>query len=228
MDATGVKGFLHSKFGVAFHVVSAFGTLFIVLACFSQFGPSVFTAHPVSMTVAVTLLLAEGVVVYRARPDTEKSALRVRHRNLQGGAVVFLCIGLIAILSAKKSVGESLVPHGVHEIGGVFTLTLLFLQAAGGAFKYMRLTADGTYTLRWHGKAGLGVFLVACVTVCAGIWDAFEGAGNLTRLVLCLLVWAVAGLAAYAVHAVQRPDAGAAAAEAAERASAVEYQSLAG
>ncbi|XP_068568718.1 probable transmembrane reductase CYB561D1 [Cebidichthys violaceus] len=163
---------------IAAHVTGLGLTLIISLL--SRPGTSLFSWHPLCMSVAYCLCMTEGILLFSAEgcPFCFKSRkCKVRlHWFCQALVLIAAATGL-GFMLASKNVSE--LPHLVtwHSWLGISTLTATVLQAACGVClifpKLLRLSSS---PLRlklklYHATCGLLVYLLATVTVVSAMFS---------------------------------------------------------
>ncbi|XP_038145084.1 cytochrome b561 domain-containing protein 1 [Cyprinodon tularosa] len=146
--------------------------LSLSISVLSRPGTSLFSWHPVSMSVAYCLCMTEGILLFSAEGTifclkSRKSKVRF-HWLCQALALVAAAVGL-GFIVASKNVSE--LPHLVswHSLLGSCTLAASLLQAACGVclifHKQLRLSASLARLKLYHATCGLLVYLLATVTV---------------------------------------------------------------
>ncbi|KAJ8372821.1 hypothetical protein AAFF_G00276760 [Aldrovandia affinis] len=153
------------------HVV-ALG-LTILMSLLSRPGTSLFSWHPVLMSIAFCLCMTEAVLLFSAEGSpfcfkSKKGRVRL-HWLLQGLVVGGGAVG-VAFMVASKRVSER--PHMAswHSVLGAGTLALTALQAAGGLCLLappapLRGPLPPPRLRLYHATAGLVAYLLAVATV---------------------------------------------------------------
>ncbi|XP_047202419.1 probable transmembrane reductase CYB561D1 isoform X1 [Girardinichthys multiradiatus] len=155
---------------IAAHVVGLGLTL--IISVLSRPGTSLFSWHPLCMSVAYCLCMTEGILLFSAEGTifcfkSRKNKVRF-HWLCQALVLIAAAVGLGFIL-ASKTVSE--LPHLVswHSLLGFSTLTASLLQAACGIcvifHKQLRLSPSPARLKLYHATCGLVVYLLATVTV---------------------------------------------------------------
>ncbi|TNN88222.1 Cytochrome b561 domain-containing protein 1 [Liparis tanakae] len=161
---------------IAAHVTGLGLTLLISLL--SRPGTSLFSWHPVCMSVAYCLCMTEGILLFSAEgsPFCFKSRqCKVRlHWFCQALVLIAAAIGL-GFMLASKNVSE--LPHLVtwHSWLGISTLAATALQAACGICmifpKLLPLSSSPMKMKLYHATCGLVVYLLATVTVVSAMFS---------------------------------------------------------
>ncbi|XP_062309417.1 probable transmembrane reductase CYB561D1 [Osmerus eperlanus] len=163
---------------IAAHVI-ALG-LTILISLLSRPGTSLFSWHPVCMSIAYCLCMTEGILLFSAEGNTfcfksRKGKVRL-HWFLQALVLVAATTG-VGFMIASKNVSER--PHLAtwHSLLGVGTLAATLLQAACGIcllLPKLRVASPPRLKL-YHATCGLVVYLLATVTVVAAVFtDWFQ------------------------------------------------------
>ncbi|XP_027858360.1 putative transmembrane reductase CYB561D1 [Xiphophorus couchianus] len=146
--------------------------LTIVISVLSRPGTSLFSWHPLCMSVAYCLCMTEGILLFSAEGTifclkSRKNKVRF-HWLCQALALVAAAVGLGFIL-ASKVVSE--LPHLVswHSLMGCCTLAASLLQAGCGTclvfHKQLRLSSSPARLKLYHDTCGLVVYLLATGTI---------------------------------------------------------------
>ncbi|KAM7423401.1 hypothetical protein PAMA_011115 [Pampus argenteus] len=146
--------------------------LSIIISLLSRPGTSLFSWHPVCMSVAYCLCMTEGVLIFSAEGSpfcfkSRKGKVRL-HWFFQALVLIAAATGL-GFMVASKNVSER--PHLVtwHSLLGICTLAATLLQAACGICmifpKLLRLSSPPQRLKLYHATCGLVVYLLATVTV---------------------------------------------------------------
>lgn len=155
---------------IAAHVTGLGLTLTISLL--SRPGTSLFSWHPVGMSVAYCLCMTEGILLFSAEQSpfcfrSRKGKVRF-HWFCQALVLIAAATGL-GFIVASKNVPE--LPHLVtwHSWLGICTLATTGLQAACGICvifpKLLRLSSPPPKLKLYHATCGLVVYLLATMTV---------------------------------------------------------------
>ncbi|XP_004068961.1 cytochrome b561 domain-containing protein 1 [Oryzias latipes] len=162
-------------------VVSAHLTslgLTVTVSVLSRPGTSLFSWHPVCMTVAFCVFMTEGLLLFSAEGSpfcfkSRKGKVRV-HWLCQVLALTAAATGLGFII-ASKSVSEH--PHltSWHSLLGSCTLASTLLQAGFGIcvtfHKELHLSLPPSRLKLYHATCGLLVYLLATVTVVSALFS---------------------------------------------------------
>ncbi|XP_044068680.1 probable transmembrane reductase CYB561D1 isoform X1 [Siniperca chuatsi] len=161
---------------IAAHVTGLGLTLIISLL--SRPGTSLFSWHPVCMSVAYCLCMTEGILLFsdegspfcfKSRKD--KFCLRWFFQAL---VLIAAATGL-GFMVASKNVSE--LPHLVtwHSLLGICTLAATVLQAACGICvifpKLLRPSSSPPRLKLYHATCGLVVYLLATATVVSAMFS---------------------------------------------------------
>ncbi|KAK2821034.1 hypothetical protein Q5P01_023993 [Channa striata] len=161
---------------MAAHVTGLGLTLSVSLL--SRPGTSLFSWHPVCMSLAYCLCMTEGILLFSADGchfcfKSRKSKVRL-HRFLQALVIVAAVTGL-GFMVASKNLSE--LPHLLswHSVLGCCTLAATGLQAACGICvtfpKLLRLSSAPPRLRLYHATCGLVVYLLATVTVVSAMFS---------------------------------------------------------
>ncbi|KAM6927683.1 putative transmembrane reductase CYB561D1 [Xenentodon cancila] len=161
---------------VTAHVTAVGMTL--ILYMLSRPGTSLFSWHPVCMSVAYCLLMTEGILLFSAEGSlfcfmSRKGKARL-HWFCQALVLIVAATGLIFIIG-NRNVSE--LPHlaSWHSLLGAATLAITVLQAACGVcvifHKQLRLSSPPPRLKLYHATGGLLVYLLATVTVVAAMFS---------------------------------------------------------
>ncbi|XP_072239075.1 probable transmembrane reductase CYB561D1 [Leuresthes tenuis] len=162
-------------------VVSAHVTgvgLTLIISLLSRPGTSLFSWHPVCMSVAYCLCMTEGILLFTAEGSpfcvkSRKGKVRL-HWLCQALVLVSAATGL-GFMVASKNVSE--LPHLItwHSLLGSCTLAASILQAACGISvvfqKQLRLSSSPPRLKLYHATCGLVVYLLATVTVMSAMFS---------------------------------------------------------
>ena len=154
---------------VPVHFVLLMTTILCVCQVFARTRSiSLFSLHPVMLTIGIFLFLAEGLMVRQNHvlyeffmpimQGSRKRKQRTIHMNLQVIGSSFMAAGLISILSHKIEIGKSIIPMTIHSIVGTMAVLMVGIQVVSGFQKMNKLQHTNTKTLRWHGDVGLFSF----------------------------------------------------------------------
>ncbi|KAG7493872.1 cytochrome b561 domain-containing protein 1 [Solea senegalensis] len=161
---------------IAAHVTGLGLTLTISLL--SRPGTSLFSWHPLLMSVAYCLCLTEGILLFSAEgsPFCFKSRkCKIRLHWFCQALVLIASASGFGFMVASKNVSE--IPHLVtwHSLLGVCTLAATVLQAACGVClnfpKLLRLPSSLPKLKLYHATCGLVVYLLSTVTVVSAMFS---------------------------------------------------------
>uniref|UniRef100_A0A8C8SGP6 ascorbate ferrireductase (transmembrane) n=1 Tax=Pelusios castaneus TaxID=367368 RepID=A0A8C8SGP6_9SAUR len=167
-----VSRWLRRGFGALAHLVALGLTVFLLQL--SRPGTSLFSWHPVFMSIAFCLCLPEAILLFS--PENSPFCFCSRqvkvwlHWTVQTLAVVTAALGLAFIVSSKN---RSELPHLVswHSLLGLLTLIATSGQALCGLSlrfpQLLRITSVARLRL-YHATCGLVVCLLATFTVVLG------------------------------------------------------------
>ncbi|XP_073682322.1 probable transmembrane reductase CYB561D1 [Garra rufa] len=178
---------------VAAHIISV--GLVILTSILSRPGTSLFSWHPVCMSLGFCLCMTEGILLFSAEgsPFCFKSRKwKVRlHWFFQALLLVFGATGF-GFMVASKNIKEH--PHFTswHSLLGVATMAATVLQAICGVFLlFPKLISNHSFPrLRlYHATCGLVAYLLATVTVVSAMFtDWFQASVKGTIWYLFLLL----------------------------------------
>uniref|UniRef100_H3BZA9 ascorbate ferrireductase (transmembrane) n=2 Tax=Tetraodon nigroviridis TaxID=99883 RepID=H3BZA9_TETNG len=146
--------------------------LTIIIGLMSRPGTSLFSWHPVFMSVAYCLCMTEGILLFSAEvsPFCCKSRkFKVRlHWFCQALVLIFGITGLCFMI-ASKNLSEHAHLVTWHSLFGVGTLVATVVQAACGVClmfpKLSGLSSSLSRLKLYHATCGLVVYLLATMTV---------------------------------------------------------------
>jgi hypothetical protein len=181
-----------------FHLLVITTTIFIVIAVFAKIrGITLFSIHPLCMTVGTIIFIAEGIVAYRSRALVETLApimqhskrvkVRALHQTLQMVGSSFLGLGLLFIVAHKTEYKKSIMPKTIHSSIGIIAISLIIVQIVVGNQKITHLDRSNTKSQRWHGDCGLLVWDLLCITLITGLLE-FLPFSFFTFIVVSLIV----------------------------------------
>lgn len=185
-----------------FHMTLCAATLFIIIATYAQArNLTLFSFHPVCMSIGTLIFLAEGIVTYRNKKLAEllspimSHSSRIKYRSLHSSLQIigssFLGLGLLFILSHKAKWKKSIFPGTIHSYIGLICLSVIVLQAFAGFEKVENLEKNNTKSRRWHGDLGLALWdclILTILTGCLSYFNFFSLFNVLTEL-LVIVVW---------------------------------------
>ncbi|KAH0630004.1 hypothetical protein JD844_012543 [Phrynosoma platyrhinos] len=164
---------LRAVFGVVAHLVSLGFSIFV--AVLTRPGSSLFSWHPLLMSLAFSFLMTEAVLVFSPESSLLRSFSRkakVRfHWALQLLSLICAVLGL-AIISYNKYLNGK--DHFVTWHGQTGLLTVLYasMQCLGGlALLYPKLMKNWTLTKLklYHATSGLIGYLLGCASLMLGM-----------------------------------------------------------
>lgn len=161
---------------VAAHVTGL--SLTVSIYVLSRPGTSLFSWHPVCMSMAYCLCMTEGLLLFSA----EASPLCCKcgrgkvclHWLCQAVGLLCAAVG-VGFMVASKNVAQ--LPHLVswHSVLGVGTLTAIALQAACGLCvlcpKLLRLPSRPAKVKLYHATCGLVVYLLSTITIVSAMFS---------------------------------------------------------
>lgn len=161
---------------VAAHVTGL--SLTITISVLSRPGTSLFSWHPVCMSVAYWLCMTEGLLIFSAEGSifcckSRKRKVRV-HWFCQAVGLLSSVIGLSFMVASKQ---RSELPHLVswHSILGVCTFIVTVLQAACGMCmvfpKVLQPLPHPSKLKLYHTTCGLVVYFLATFTIVAAMFS---------------------------------------------------------
>lgn len=119
---------------LTFHFSLFFTSILIISTVFAKIRTiTVFSMHPVFMTLGSIIFIGEGLCSFRNRflVDTfspimskaKRSKVRTIHITMNCFGFACLCIGMLFVLTNKIEFNMSLVPATIHEVFGLLTFT---------------------------------------------------------------------------------------------------------
>lgn len=184
-----------------FHSVLIFCTTTVIVSIFATTRKlTLFSLHPICMTIGTVLFLAEGIVSYRndtlleffspIMQHNKKTKVRAIHQTLQLGGAVFLGLGMLFILANKFEFEHSVIPMSIHSILGTLTILLIIVQVVSGLEKIQHMESSNKRVRRWHGESGLLVWDMLCLTLLLGLMSFLAiSFTNLLVLVIVIAAW---------------------------------------
>ena len=165
-----------------FHLVVFMSAIFTVIAVFAKVrGITIFSMHPLCMTVGTMVFISEGIVAYRNRAlletlspimqHSKRVKVRALHQTLQMIGSAFLGLGLLFVVAHKAEYKKSIVPQTIHSSIGIIAISLIILQIVVGNQKITHLDRSNTKIKRWHGDCGLLVWDLLCITLITGLLE---------------------------------------------------------
>ncbi|XP_015671286.1 cytochrome b561 domain-containing protein 1 isoform X1 [Protobothrops mucrosquamatus] len=164
----------------------------IFLLLLSRPGTSLFSWHPVFMSIAFCLCLTEAILIFSPEGSLFFCSHKVKvqlHWIAQVLALVAATLGLVFIISSKN---RSELPHFTswHSILGLLTILALYGQVLCGLcllFPQLLRISLVAQLRRYHVVYGLIVYLLATFTVVLGICsDWFQAQVKGVAWYLCL------------------------------------------
>lgn len=170
-------GFEHNT---VFHSLLVTCAVLVIISVFATTRRlTLFSLHPVFMTIGTILFLAEGIASYRNNTlldflspimqHNKKVKVRAIHQSLQMTGGIFLALGLLFIFAHKIEIGKSVVPMSIHSVVGTTALVAVTMQAVSGQDKMANLEHSNRRVHRWHGNLGLVAWDLLCLTICLGL-----------------------------------------------------------
>lgn len=166
---------------LAAHVIGL--SLTITISVLSRPGTSLFSWHPVCMSVAYWLCMTEGLLLFSAEGSlcclkSRKHKVCV-HWFCQTVGLLSAVIGLGFMVASKK---RSELPHLIswHSVLGVCTLAITVLQAAGGMCilfqqqlfpKLLQHPPHPSRLRLYHTTCGLVVYFLATFTIVSAMFS---------------------------------------------------------
>eukprot|EP00611_Tribonema_gayanum_P006021 TRINITY_DN1527_c0_g1_i2.p3 TRINITY_DN1527_c0_g1~~TRINITY_DN1527_c0_g1_i2.p3 ORF type:complete len:274 (-),score=101.21 TRINITY_DN1527_c0_g1_i2:147-968(-) len=180
------------------HVLAAANVItIVVIVAIHERTFSVFSFHPLFMSLGFLMCMSLGVIAYRNKflldllspimmhgPTTKSRTMHITFQSFAGG---FILLGLLFIVASKLKHGSTVVPHSIHAVLGSAVLVATAVQVTVGKLKYDSLTRRQERKQLWHGKMGLLLYDVAAVTILTGLW-ALVGVVTLSSLVMMLML----------------------------------------
>ncbi|PSC72170.1 cytochrome b561 [Micractinium conductrix] len=178
-----------------------------------------FNWHPLLLTLAFPVLMAEAVLAYQAPllALKDRPAAKLYHFALHTAAIACVALGVAAAFRSHTAKRPTPVPnlYSVHSWLGLAVLALLAAQYCVGAFAYLtpQLSPAGKRALGpVHRFLGLATFTAGLATMAAGLQEkatfvqAFGMPSSLRAPVLVLpaliaVLLLLTGLAVLAHHA---------------------------
>lgn len=195
-----------------FHSVLFFCSASIILGVFRVIrNLTIFSFHPLCMTIGSFLLLGEGMASYRNHSLLEalspimqhnkRMKVRAIHQAAQMTGVLFLVIGMGFIIVHKQEIQHSIWPKSIHSFVAIFTMLCIVLQVISGQEKFHHYLnqvehhqsiSSQVKIRKWHGDLGLLIWDLLCLTMFLGLL-AFLPWSFTSLLLLCMpwLVWMV-------------------------------------
>ncbi|KAL4450060.1 hypothetical protein ABPG77_010729 [Micractinium sp. CCAP 211/92] len=140
-------------------------------------GP-IFNWHPLLLTAAFPLLMAEAVLAYKAPlvERRDRDATKIYHFALHTAALACTIVGVTAAFVSHTAKRPDPIPnlYSVHSWLGLAVLTLLTLQYAVGAFSYLwpKLSLAQRHALGpLHRFLGKAAFAGGIATMAVGIQE---------------------------------------------------------
>lgn len=166
--------------GLFFHVSLIVTCMYIIILIFcSTKTITLFSLHPVCMTIGTIIFLGEGIVSYRNRfllesfspimQHSQRMKKRAIHQSMQMTGGLFIILGLLFIAANKIEFHHSLVPSTLHSIIGSIAIVLVLLQAMIGREKIDQLQRNNVKIRRWHSDSGLLTWDLLCLTIILGL-----------------------------------------------------------
>lgn len=165
---------------MATHVTSLGLTL--VVSLLSRPGTSLFSWHPMCMSVAYCLCMTEGILLFSAEGSLfcfKSRKIKVRLHWFCQALVLIAAVTGLCFIVGSKNVSELQHLASWHSLLGACTLTATALQAACGIClifpKLLCLSCPSARLKLYHATCGLVVYLLATVTVMSAMFtDWFQ------------------------------------------------------
>lgn len=194
--------FLLTEHVIVFHGILIAGTIGTIICIYAQIKSlTLFSMHPLCMTIGTLIFIAEGVAAYRNRILVETfspimaHSLRAKNRSIHqmlhiiGGT--FLGFGMLFIVANKIEYKKTILPHTLHALAGTVALGLVIAQIVVGHQKIDILERQNTKTRRWHGDLGLLTWDALCIALVLGLAEFLRWQGwHLLPLLFVALAWA--------------------------------------
>lgn len=177
-------------------------TLFVIISVFAQIRKlTLFSLHPVCMSIGTLMFLAEGIVTYRNKKLGEllspimSHSSRIKYRSLHTAMQTigssFLVLGLLFIFSHKAKSKKSIVPQTIHSYLGSLCVVIILIQVFSGYEKVEMLEKNNTKSRRWHGDLGLLLWDVLILSCLSGMVSflPFFNLFNMISELLVIVVW---------------------------------------
>ena len=182
-----------------FHSVLIATTVTMITVTFLQIRTiTLFSFHPVLMSIGIFCLLGEGMVAYRNHSlydslspimqHNSKQKIRTIHQTCQvlGSSCIFL--GLLFILAHKIDIKKSLLSFSLHSLFGLFTVLLIIIQIIIGVQKTTNYIKSSVSIRRWHGDFGQLIYDLLFFTAILGCIEFFINYIQLFFIILIIII----------------------------------------
>ncbi|XP_060096011.1 transmembrane reductase CYB561D2 [Heteronotia binoei] len=164
---------LRAVFGAAAHFVSVGFTVFVAVV--ARPGSSLFSWHPLLMSLAFSLLMTEALLAFSPessllRPFSRKAKIRF-HWALQLLALICAVLGL-AFISYNKYINGKAHFATWHSLTGLLTVLYASIQCMGGlVLLYPKLIKNWKLAKLklYHATSGLIGYLLGCASLMLGM-----------------------------------------------------------
>lgn len=189
------------ELNVVFHSVLLFGTVTVLVAVFGMLRSlTLFSFHPLCMTLGCFIFIAEGITAYLNHTLLEafspimqhnrKVKERAIHQSMQIIGACFIVMGLLFIIAEKIEIRESFIPFSIHSIVGTISILAIIIQAIIGQNKLEVLISNKVKVNKWHGDFGLVVWDLLCLSMFSGLLFYLPwGFSNFLVLFIPIIVW---------------------------------------
>lgn len=198
------------EYSVAYHALLLFTSVFVTIAVFSHTKRiTIFSFHPLCMTIGAIFCVGEGVGVYRNRfiveslspimQKTKRTKVRTIHYAILFAGGCFIMFGFAFILISKHHLQHTIVPSSCHSFLGLGLVGMVIVQGFAGQQKIedieLKQSVPGKSKYPWHADFGLFLWDVIISTVSAGVYELLAFS-NTYILLQCMLIctWATVHL----------------------------------
>ncbi|GAX81977.1 hypothetical protein CEUSTIGMA_g9405.t1 [Chlamydomonas eustigma] len=160
-----------AKLTLAIHVSTAVISLSLA---FLLFDSSLFSWHPLFMSIGYILFMSEGVVssiMFRHLDGPVRVRAIWTHAVMQARALICVALGF-AVIYQNKIIGHKLHFKSTHSKFGVATLLMTVLSPLMGVVSFKRLGIITKFPEKWHSfikflhrRVGLITWLLAMITI---------------------------------------------------------------
>lgn len=182
------------------HVIFVLFAIYVTYICFEDY--SLFSWHPICMTVGSLLLMAEAVMIM-SQGNIIASNLshqgRVRlHWILQAGAAAFIFAGFLVIVINKNLHNKNHFKSW-HSVTGLVFLVFVGITSSGGvvtlySFRLKQYVKPAKMKL-FHNLLGVLTFVIGVVTEILGIYTHwFPKHASLSAQVVCTVFIVLGGI----------------------------------
>lgn len=195
------------------HALAALCTLAVMTYDFSHERQiTIFSFHPIFMSVAFALCLPEGLMVYRNKvlfdilspimAHGSRTKIRTIHLTLQMVAGACIALGFLFVVANKAAHRRWLLPRTWHGFLGLLIMLLVGVQIAVGRLKLNLLTqgvvdsrSSSSRQYEWHGLLGRLIFDVSVVGLVSGVFT-WVGLTFRSIFLVCMILalWVSVGL----------------------------------